>query len=59
MEEKFEKKKPFHDKIIEMAQKIENKEKGEFLYKIMSIIEILPNCECQRTLDYLSELYLS
>lgn len=46
-------------KIIEIVEEIENEEKEEFLYRIISILEILPSCECQRILDYLSELYLS
>jgi hypothetical protein len=41
---------------IEKDSKIK---KEEFLYRIMSIIEILPVYECQRICDYLSELYLS
>ena len=49
----------YKDKIIELVEKIENPQKGELLYRIVSIIEILPVCECQRILDYLSELYLS
>lgn len=55
MKEKEEYKK----KITELVEKIENPQKGELLYRIVSIIEILPVCECQRILDYLSELYLS
>lgn len=46
-------------KNIEMVKKIENPQKGELLYRIVSIVEVLPPCECQRILDYLSELYLS
>lgn len=46
-------------KIIELVEKIENPKKGELLYRIVSIVEVLPVCECQRILDYLSELYLS
>lgn len=49
----------YKDKIIELVEKIENPQKGELLYRIISITEILPVCECQRILDYLSELYLS
>ena len=49
----------YKDRIIELVEKIENPQKGELLYRIVSIIEILPVCECQRILDYLSELYLS
>ena len=37
----------------------ENKEKGELLKDIMSLLEILPECECQRIWDYLSELFCS
>ena len=48
----------FRDKIIESLNNIENG-KGELLYKILMILEILPQNECQRVLDYLSELYLS
>lgn len=49
----------YKDRITELVEKIENPQKGELLYRIVSIIEILPVCECQRILDYLSELYLS
>lgn len=49
----------YKKKFIEMIGKIENQEKGELLYKIASITEILPICECQRIYDYLSELYFS
>lgn len=50
-------KEQYREKIIEMVEKIENTEKEELLYKIISIIEVLPACECQRILDYISELY--
>lgn len=46
-------------KITELVEKIENPKKGELLHRIISIAEVLPACECQRILDYLSELYLS
>lgn len=49
----------YKEKITELVEKIENPQKGELLYRIVSIIEILPVCECQRILDYLSELYFS
>ena len=49
----------YRKKIIEMLEKIENPKKGELLYRIVSIAEVLPIYECQRILDYLSELYLS
>lgn len=49
----------YKKKIIEMVDKIENPQKGELLHRIVSIVEVLPICECQRLLDYLSELYLS
>lgn len=55
----FSEKEYYRQKIIEMVGKIDNIEKGELLYKIVSIVEILPVCECQRIFDYLSELYLS
>lgn len=55
----FSEKKYYKEKITELVEKIENPQKGELLYRIVSIIEILPVCECQRILDYLSELYLS
>lgn len=55
MSEKDEYKK----QIIELVEKIENPQKGELLYRIVSITEVLPVCECQRIFDYLSELYLS
>lgn len=55
MSEKDEYKK----QITELVEKIENPQKGELLYRIVSIVEVLPTCECQRILDYLSELYLS
>lgn len=35
------------------------KDKGELLKEIMSLLEILPECECQRIWDYLSELFCS
>lgn len=57
--EKFSEKEYYRQKIIEMMGKINNVEKGELLYKIISIVEILPASECQRVFDYLSELYLS
>lgn len=49
----------YKDKITKLVEKIENPQKGELLYRIVSITEVLPVCECQRILDYLSELYLS
>ena len=55
----FSEKEYYRQKIIEMVGKINNIEKGELLYKIISIVEILPVSECQRVFDYLSELYLS
>lgn len=55
----FREKDYYKDKIIELVEKIENPQKGELLYRIVSIVEVLPACECQRILDYLSELYLS
>ena len=57
--ENLREKKYYKEKAIELVDKIENPQKGELLYRIVSIIEILPVCECQRILDYLSELYLS
>ena len=57
--ENLREKKYYKDKIIELVEKIENPQKGELLYRIVSIIEVLPTCECQRILDYLSELYFS
>lgn len=49
----------YREKIIEMVWEIENPQKGELLYRMISILEVLPVCECQRISDYLSELYLS
>lgn len=49
----------YRDKTVELVKKIKNPQKGELLYRIISTIEILPVGECQRILDYLSELYLS
>lgn len=57
--EKFREKEFYRQRIIEMAERIENAQKGELLYRIISIIEILPICEYQRIFDYLSELYFS
>lgn len=57
--ERFTEKEYYRQKIIEIVEKINNVEKGELLYKIISIIEILPVSECQRVFNYLSELYLS
>lgn len=56
---KIRKKEYYKEKIIKLVEKIENPQKGELLYRIVSIVEVLPVCECQRILDYLSELYLS
>lgn len=43
---------------VEMEkEKMDKKE--ELLHDIISIIEVLPVCECQRIKDYLSELYFS
>lgn len=53
-------KKYYMKKIIETVNKINNQEKkGELLYKIIIIMEVLPEYEYQRILDYLSELYFS
>lgn len=49
----------YREKIVEMVDGIKEQKKRELLCKIMSIIEVLPICECQRVFDYLSELYLS
>lgn len=49
----------YKKEIIEMIEEIENTQKRELLYRIISIIEVLPSCECQRILIYLTELYLS
>lgn len=50
----------FHEKnIIDTLETDSKTKKGEFLHRAMSILEILPVCECQRVYDYLSELYLS
>lgn len=35
------------------------KKKEELLHKILNIVKVLPVSECQRTYDYLSELYFS
>lgn len=59
MKEDLNEKEIYRKKIIEMVEKIENPKKGELLYRIISITEVLPVGECQRILDYLSELYLS
>lgn len=57
--EKLREKECCRNKIIKIIEKIDNPKKGELLYRIVSIVEVLPTCECQRILDYLSELYLS
>ncbi len=59
MKEDLNEKEIYRKKIIEIVEKIENPKKGELLYRIVSIAEVLPVCECQRICDYLSELYLS
>lgn len=46
-------------KIMKIAEGINDKKRGELLYGIIAIAEILPIGECQRILDYLEELYLS
>lgn len=33
--------------------------KGKLLIEINKILEVLPDCECQRIYDYLSELFFS
>ena len=48
----------YREEIIQILDEIGTK-RGEILYRITSIIEILPICECKRVLDYLSELYFS
>lgn len=57
--ENLREKEYYKQKNAKLMEKIENPQKGELLYRVVSIIEILPVCECQRILDYLSELYLS
>ncbi len=57
--ENFREKEYYKQKIIELVEKIHNQEKGELLYRIISVAEVLPSCECRRILDYLSGLYLS
>ncbi|MCI8378645.1 MAG: hypothetical protein HFH72_09025 [Lachnospiraceae bacterium] len=57
--ENLREKEYYKQKITGLVEKIENPQKGELLYRIISIAEVLPVCECQRILDYLSELYLS
>lgn len=37
----------------------DNITKGELLTHIVEILEVLPQCECQRIYDYVSELFLS
>ena len=54
-----ERKENLKQSIIEIANNIKDVEKGELLYRILSLAEILPISECQWTWDYLSELYLS
>lgn len=49
----------YRREIIKMVEEIENSQKGELLYRIASIVEVLPVFECQRICDYLSGLYLS
>lgn len=55
----MEDKQYYKQKNTEKMEEIEDGEKGELLCGIASIVEILPVSECQRILDYLSELYLS
>ena len=54
-----EKKENLKQSIIEIANNIKDVEKGELLYKILLLVEILPMSECRWTWDYLSDLYLS
>lgn len=49
----------YKDKVVEIIEKMIDNGKGELLYNIVSILEILPPCECQRIKDYLFGLYLS
>lgn len=46
------------EKVIEMVKGLSEK-KGELLYNIMTILEILPRIEYERIYDFLSELYFS
>lgn len=57
--EKFREKEVYREKIVEIANKISDSEKGELLYRILKILEVLPVGECQRVYSYLSELYFS
>lgn len=43
--------------IIEMVEEYSDLKKEELLYRIISMLEILPLEECKRINDYLSELY--
>ncbi len=59
LNENVDRKKIYYREIMEMLENNDNQEKRELLYRILSIIKILPTYECQRILDYLSELYFS
>lgn len=48
----------YSQKIIEVMEN-SGEEKGELLYKIIKVIEVLPIPECQRVYGYLNELYFS
>lgn len=55
----MDEKEVYRDKIVEIANKISDSEKGELLYRILKILEVLPVGECQRMYSYLLELYFS
>lgn len=44
---------------IEIIEKCDDSKKEELLYNIISMLEVLPQIECKRIRDYLSELYFS
>lgn len=48
----------YREKIIKIIKGLNGK-KGELLYRIMVILEILPRIEYERIYDFLSELYFS
>lgn len=54
-----ERKETLKKSIVEIANNIKDIEKGELLYKILSLAEILPTNECRWLWDYLSDIYLS
>lgn len=49
----------YKEEIRRIVDEINDIKKGEHLYKIIYILEVLPVSDCQRIHDYLMKLYFS